>query len=109
MTSVSLCTEMFLCISRFMRYENWSSPPLVLQITCISFVFLCVSLYSTVHRSLSKIEIETLNFYRTVLEGYLELEARTGTVGKLQVSTFSFSECVFSKTRKFALKIDKTV
>ena len=35
-----------------------------------------------------------LNFYRTVLEGYWELEARTGTVEKLQVSTFSFSENV---------------
>ena len=30
-----------------------------------------------------------LNFYRTVLEGYWELEARTGTVGKLRFSTFT--------------------
>ena len=40
-----------------------------------------------------------LNLYRTVLEGYWELEARTGTVGKLQVSTFSFSEYFLSKIK----------
>ena len=38
-------------------------------------------------------EKQDLNYHRTVLGDYWELEARTGTVGKLQVSTFSFSEC----------------
>ena len=50
-----------------------------------------------------------LNFYRAVLEGYWELEARTGTVGKLQVSTFSFLEYVLTKTKISQLQFDKTV
>ena len=50
-----------------------------------------------------------MNSYRTVLEGYWELEARTGTVGKLQVSTFLFSEYLLSKTKISPLKFDKTV
>ena len=33
---------------------------------------------------------QDLIFHRTVLEGYWELEARTGTVEKLLVSTFVF-------------------
>ena len=40
---------------------------------------------------------QDLNFHRAVLQDYWELEARTGTVGKVQVSTFSFSEYVLSK------------
>ena len=42
-------------------------------------------------------EKQDLNYHRTVLEDYWELEARTGTVGKLQISSFSFSEYVFQK------------
>ena len=52
---------------------------------------------------------QDLNYHRTVLEDYWELEARTGTVGKLQVSTFSFSEICFSKVTNSSLKVDTTV
>ena len=38
---------------------------------------------------------QDLIFHRTVLEGYWELEARTGTVEKLLVSTFCFSGWVY--------------
>ena len=67
-----------------------------------SFVFDCWSL-------LGENRNRDLNLYQTVLEGYWELEARTGTVEKLQVSTFSFSENVFSKNKNFSWKVDKTV
>ena len=54
-------------------------------------------------------EKQDLNFHRTVLEDYWELEARTGTVGKLQVSTFSFSEYFLTKLQMSPLKFDETV
>ena len=66
----------------------------------------------TLHPQISVIAhfwTQSLNFKWTVLEDYWELEARTGTVGKLQVSTFPFSEYVFSKIKTLPLKGDKTV
>ena len=54
-------------------------------------------------------EKQDLNYHRTVLEDYWELEARTGTVGKLQVSTFSFSEYFLTKLKMSPLKFDETV
>ena len=44
-------------------------------------------------------EKQDLNYHRTVLEDYWELEARTGTVGKLHVSTFRFQKIFFQKTK----------
>ena len=49
-----------------------------------------------------------MNSYRTVLEGYWELEARTGTVGKLLVSTLRFSGWVCRENKPSQRKTGKT-
>ena len=51
---------------------------------------------------------QTVTFKTTVLEAYLEFDARTGTVVKLAISTFVSAILFFRPALFFARKISKT-